>query len=202
MNYAIEYQNINFPFIAITPRKKVLKHSLISVQQGLILARLGKKEYTIEPGQSLWIPFDCLVSMTYFPNTQVHQVEFSARISDPLPLKAGHVTLSVLTQAIINKLSLQVTDETHLKDLLAVLKVEMTALKPQLKESHLGQQLNAWYPECEHNLDQSQHLVMMLREAKKRLLSGSKKQLVIDELFSGRNEEFDQLCLLAFGELI
>ena len=51
----------------------------------------------------------------------------------------------------------------------------------------------------EPTLNQEQTLVMMMREAKKRMQSGQKKPKVIDDLFAGKSEEFDLLSVLVFG---
>ncbi|MGF1800920.1 AraC family transcriptional regulator [Vibrio gigantis] len=209
MNFAIEYTSAYFSHLVITPRKKVLKHSLVSVQSGLVLIKLGKQEYAVEPGQSVWIPYDCLTSLTYFPNTQVNRVDFSVRLTDSFPRQAGYITQTNLSSALLEKLEkLELTKarttnanntEQAFKDMLSVLKQEVLAFKPLLCESALSQRFNQWNID-DSNLPQEHTLVMVMREAKKRMQSGQKRSLVIDDLFSGKEEEFEQLCMLVFGE--
>ena len=44
MNFAIEYTSAYYSHLEITPRKKVVKHSLVSVESGLVLIKIGKQE--------------------------------------------------------------------------------------------------------------------------------------------------------------
>ncbi|MGF1754112.1 AraC family transcriptional regulator [Vibrio makurazakiensis] len=199
MNFAVEYTSTIFSHLVITPRKKVLKHSLIQVSQGLALVKLGKNEYAVEAGQSIWIPFDCLVSISYFPNTIVDKVDFSVRLTDKFPQQAGYVRQTALSAALLDKLSTKKVNEQATKELLAVLKQEVLALSPLLSESKLSKRFNSWNLD-DSPLSQEHTLVMVMREAKKRLQSGNKKSKVIDDLFAGRAEEFEQLCLLVFGQ--
>lgn len=208
MNFAIEYTSAYFSHLVITPRKKVLKHSLVSVQSGLVLIKLGKQEYAVESGQSIWIPYDCLTSLTYFPNTQINRVDFSVRLTDSFPRQAGYITQTNLSLALLNKLALTKTraknannTDQAFKDMLSVLKQEILAFKPLLFESALSLRFNQW--NIDHsNLQQEHTLVMVMREAKKRMQSGQKRALVIEDLFSGKEEEFEQLCMLVFGKYL
>ncbi len=198
MNFAIEHISAHFSHLVITPRKKVLKHSLVSVRSGLVLVKLGKQEYAVEKNQSIWIPFDCLTSLTYFPNTEIEQVDFSVRLSDAFPQQAGYIEHTALSKAVLDKLSSDKLSEEHQKNLLSVFKQESLAFKPTLSSSSLTEKVNMWSSE-EPTLNQEQTLVMMMREAKKRMQSGQKKPKVIDDLFAGKSEEFDLLSVLVFG---
>ncbi|MDN3616479.1 AraC family transcriptional regulator [Vibrio gallaecicus] len=198
MNFAIEHISAHFSHLVITPRKKVLKHSLVSVRSGLVLVKLGKQEYAVEKNQSIWIPFDCLTSLTYFPNTEIEQVDFSVRLSDAFPQQAGYIEHTALSKAVLDKLSSDKLSEEHQKNLLSVFKQESLAFKPILASSSLTEKVNMWSSE-EPTLNQEQTLVMMMREAKKRMQSGQKKPKVIDDLFAGKSEEFDLLSVLVFG---
>ncbi|MGB1320143.1 MAG: AraC family transcriptional regulator [Vibrio gallaecicus] len=198
MNFAIEHISAHFSHLVITPRKKVLKHSLVSVRSGLVLVKLGKQEYAVEKNQSIWIPFDCLTSLTYFPNTEIEQVDFSVRLSDAFPQQAGYIEHTALSKAVLDKLSSYKLSEEHQKNLLSVFKQESLAFKPTLASSSLTEKVNMWSSE-EPTLNQEQTLVMMMREAKKRMQSGQKKPKVIDDLFAGKSEEFDLLSVLVFG---
>lgn len=183
MNFAIEYASAYFSHLVITPRKKVLKHSLVSVQSGLVLIKLGKQEYAVEPGQSVWIPHDCLTSLTYFPNTQVNRVDFSIRLTDSFPRQAGYITQTNLSSALLEKLeqtkartSNANNTEQAFKDMLSVLKQEVLSFKPLLCESALSQRFNQWNID-DSNLPQEHTLVMVMREAKKRMQSGQNVRL-------------------------
>lgn len=201
MNFAIEFTSPTFSHLVITPRKKVLKHSLIQVSQGLALVKLGKNEYAVEPGETIWIPFDCLVSISYFPNTTINKVDFSVRLTDNFPSQAGYVQQTALTKALIDKLATNSNNEQATQELLAVLKQEVLALNPLLSETLLSERFNQWNLD-DSPLSQEHTLVMVMREAKKRLQSGQKKEKVIEELFASKEEEFEQLCLLVFGETL
>ena len=170
------------------------------------MIKLGKQEYAVEPGQSIWVPYDCLTSLTYFPNTQVNSVDFSVRLTDSFPRQAGYITQTNLSLALLEKLEFTKARATNannteqaFKEMLSVLKQEVLAFKPLLCESALSQRFNQWNID-DSNLPQEHTLVMVMREAKKRMQSGQKRTLVIDDLFSGKEEEFEQLCMLVFGE--
>lgn len=202
MNHAIECQHTYFPHLVSTPRRKVIKHSLIQVQKGLVLVKVGKHEYALEPGEAFWIPFDCLASVTYFPNTTATHINFSVRLMSKFIAKAGYVSLSNVTSAIIDKLISDRVSDEHRANLLTVIKDEMAFLQPKLVLSNLSSKISDWHPDDDSELTQEQLLVLALREAKKRMLSGQSTETVVSDLFAGNIEEFEQLSLLVFGETL
>lgn len=209
MKYSIEHQYTTYPFLLSTPRKKTVKCSLLVVHQGLVLIRLGKNEFALEKGEAFWIPFDCLTSITFFPQCVVTQIDFSMRLKSVFPSQSGYVSLAPVTLAIIEKLKIKSANlqdaekyTTHKRNLLTVVYEEALLLKPKLLFSAFSAQLSEWRAGSDTELNQEQLLVLTLREAKKRVQSGQSRQQIIDDLFSGLNEEFEQLCLLVFGEII
>ncbi|WP_117233146.1 AraC family transcriptional regulator [Vibrio maerlii] len=201
-NHAIEFSHANTPYLRSTPRKKVIKNSLLLVQQGLVLVKIGKHEYALEPGEAFWVPFDCLTSITYFPNSTVSEVTFSSRLMTPFPTKPGYVQLPAVTEVILNKLVTQKVSDDHRANLYSVIQDEMVSLQPKLVLSNLSAKLSDWSVEEESDLNQEQLLVLSLREANKRLLSGQKIEQVVEDLFAGNQEEFEQLCLLVYGKTL
>ncbi|NVD08401.1 AraC family transcriptional regulator [Vibrio sp. JPW-9-11-11] len=187
MHYAISFHTDTHDFLLTTPRRNALKHKLICVKQGLVLVKLGKLEYAVESGQSFWLPFDSLVSLTYTPNTQVNTVEVSSRVSTSLARQGGYVELDQLTLALLSRLETLGENQTRLRTLLTVLLDELSELKPELKESKLSQQINQWQPDHDSPLNNELQLVLRLREAKKQMLSGKKRAGVVDDLFDGND---------------
>lgn len=202
MNYAIEFHDANYPFLDVTARKKALKHSLISVVEGLVIIKLGKHEYAIEPGQYFWIPQGCLSSLTFLPNSRLHRCDFSVRLSDDFPQQAGFLKPSMLLRALVEKLPTAESRSDIQLDLLAVVKHEVVTLSPALASSALSKSINQWKPGCEARISRELCLVLTLREARKMKLSGKKEAVIVDELFAGNNEEYEQLCFLVFGETL
>ncbi len=202
MNYAIEFHDANYPFLDVTARKKALKHSLISVVEGLVIIKLGKHEYAIEPGQYFWIPQGCLSSLTFLPNSRLHRCDFSVRLSDDFPQQAGFIKPSMLLRALVEKLPTAESRSDIQLDLLAVVKHEVVTLSPALASSALSKSINQWKPGCEARISRELCLVLTLREARKMKLSGKKEAVIVDELFAGNNEEYEQLCFLVFGETL
>ncbi|CAE6945153.1 AraC family transcriptional regulator [Vibrio sp. B1FLJ16] len=202
MNYAIEFHDANYPFLDVTARKKALKHSLISVVEGLVIIKLGKHEYAIEPGQYFWIPQGCLSSLTFLPNSRVHRCDFSVRLSDEFPQQAGFIKPSMLLRALVEKLPTAESRSDIQLDLLVVVKHEVVTLSPALASSALSKSINQWKPGCEARISRELCLVLTLREARKMKLSGKKEAVIVDELFAGNNEEYEQLCFLVFGETL
>lgn len=201
MNYAIQSETCTFPYLQVTARKRSNKHSLIQVNQGLMLFRLGKHEYVIEASQALWIPIDCLCALTFFPNTEVTRVDFSVRLTTPFPSQAGLVQHNDVTRSVLQRLQQSVADTPVYPYLLQVLKYEVQNFEPKLKLSGLSHQVSQWNPESAHKLSKELHLVLLVREARKRRLSGVPLQSVIDGLFAGENEQYQQLCQLLLGEV-
>ena len=71
-----------------------------------------------------------------------------------------------------------------------------------LNSSVLTDSINQWHPNCESQIAIDLCLILTLREARKMKLSGKKQQVIVDTLFNGNNEEYEQLCLLVFGEVL
>ena len=185
MHYSISHQTTEFGFLSITPRKKLLKHLLLSVKEGLALVRLGKHEYAVEAGQVVWLPFDCLTSISYLPQTQVSVVEVSCRVQQSMPKQAGFVELNELATAVLNRLATMAQDHQLRQDLYRVLLSELTGLKPTLQQSSLSQQISMWSPEQASTLASELQLALKVREARRRILSGIKEHDVIESLFTG-----------------
>ncbi len=202
MNYALEYHLSQSAFLISTPRKKQLKHSLITIHNGLALIRLGKYEYVLEQDDSFWLPFDCLSAMTYLPDTQASVVEFSVRLTDSFPLQSGFVELPDVTRSIINKLALAPVPDSQLKTFLDAIRYEATELKPELILGHLSRLFSDWTAENSGSLSKEMHLALLVREAQKQRLSGIKPSTIIDSLFQGSESDYRCLCQLILGKVL
>jgi len=201
MHYAISHQTLQHDFLHSTSRRKLLKHTLLHVKQGLVLAKLGKLEYALEPGESFWLPFDTLTSLTFFPNTSVQSVEVSCRVSAPLPKQAGYVELGELSRALINRLGEETSSVSAQNEIMAVLKTELTMFKPALNENALTHQFSQWrWDGLDSALSNEQQLVLKVREANKMMLSGKKREQVVELLFAGNDAIFVQLEHLLLGK--
>ena len=193
MHYAISYQSEQNDFLICTPRRKSLKHKLIRVRQGLVLVKLGKHEFVIEPSQLFWLPFDTLTSLTYTPNTIIDSVELSSRVSSPLPKQAGFVKANDLVTAVLNRLDDFSDQRKKQVDLLAVLHQELTEIKPMLSETKLSRQINQWRHDCDSSLSSELQLLLRVREANKQMQSGQKRLTVVEALFENNDSLFASL---------
>ncbi|NVJ58354.1 MAG: AraC family transcriptional regulator [Vibrionaceae bacterium] len=201
MHYAISHQLLRQDFLHSTPRRKLLKHTLLYVRDGLVLAKLSKQEYAVEAGHTFWLPFDTLCSITFFPNTTVQLVEVSCRVTSPLPKQGGYVALNELSQALINRLHDIDNDNEIRNDQLRVMRHELSTMQPKLKESQLTRNINQWHRDCRDSaLSSEQQLVLKVREANKMMLSGKKRAQVIELLFNGDDSAFGQLEALLLGK--
>jgi len=199
MHYAISYQSEQNDFLICTPRRKSLKHKLICVRQGLVLVKLGKHEFAIEPNQLFWLPFDTLTSLTYTPNTIVDTIELSSRVSFPLPTQAGFVKANELVSALLNRLKDFAEQRDKQVDLLKVLKHELSEIIPTLKESKLSKQISQWRFDNESPLETELQLVLRVREANKQMQSGKKRPAVVEMLFDGNESLFAGLEKAVLG---
>jgi len=202
MNFAVEHQHTHYSFLVTTPRKKKSKYSLIQVESGLVLVKLGKNEYALEQGAAIWLPFDCLTSISYLPNSEVSQVDFSIRLKDKFPTQAGFVNLPPVSKAILAKLLEHSVADDHKDNLLKVIRDEVKSLRPLLDMSPLSQKITQWSTDNDCDLSKELLLMLSLREAKKRMQSGVKREDVIKEYFGGCAEEFEQLSGLVMGECL
>lgn len=187
MHHAISFQSELNDFLICTPRKKSLKHQLISVKQGLALVKLGKLEYAVEAGQSFWLPFDTLTSLTYTPNTIVNSVSVSSRVVAPFPKQGGYIQAEELLSALLNRLEFHNGHRGRQVDLLKVVQSELTTLKPELKETRYTKQINQWQADKESALSNELKLVLRVREANKQMQSGKKRPMVVESLFDGND---------------
>ncbi|CDT84111.1 conserved hypothetical protein [Vibrio diabolicus] len=176
MNYAIEFHDAKYPFLEVAARKKALKHSLLSVVEGLAVIKLGKQEYAIEPGQYFWIPQGCLSSLTFLPNSRVYRCDFSVRLNDDFSQQAGFVKPSPLLKALVEKLATTAERSDLQTDLLTVVRHEVLTLSPKLAHSTLTKTINQWTPGCDMDISKELCLVLTLREAKKNEAVGKRKK--------------------------
>lgn len=200
MHYSISLQTTEFRFLSITSRKKLLKHSLLRVEEGLALVRLGKHEFAVEAGKLLWLPFDCLTSISYLPQTKVSMLEVSSRVQTKLPTQAGFVVLNELATALFNRLAQSDASHEQKQDLYRVLLTELPSLNPMLQQSKLGKRIAQWSPDQPSDLEKELQLVLRVREARRRVLSGGKLETVINELFAGDHVSFSALTESVYGK--
>ena len=201
MHYAISHQSLRQEFLLSTPRRKLLKHTLLYVRSGLVLAKLGKQEYAIEKGEAFWLPFDALCSLTYFPGSDIQVIELSSRVTSPLPKQGGFAQLEELVLAILNRLSQNTANNEAQQAILTVLRHELATLKTKLYESTLTRHINQWKWDSDKSaLSNEQQLVLKIREANKMMLSGQKREQVIGKLFGGDDATFSQLEALLLGK--
>ena len=186
--------------MTVTPRKKAFKQTLLFVTSGLLLVKLGKNEYAVEPGQAFWLPMDCLNSVTYLPNTEVSRIEFSVRLADTFPRQAGYVDLDTIVISSIAKLGDTTIAEGYHSALLQVIRYEMANAKPELYLSKTSELYNSWSLNSQPELlNREVHLALKLREARKQILSGTKKDLVAERLFGGSQTLLDELSMAVLG---
>ncbi|MBD1573545.1 hypothetical protein HC725_09680 [Vibrio sp. S17_S38] len=206
MNYLTSHTRTQYPFLVSTARKKTTKHRLIYIEQGNIIVRLGKEEYIFTTGQTLWLPIDCLVAISYLPNTNVTEIEISIRSQRNYPYQAGLLRGSELINAIVNKLChLHFSpNDTALKALYSVFIDEITSNEyqkektPHLNDNHTSV-LQSFKDKTEHHQIQ---VALKVREAFKMQQSGKHRSVIINTLFSGNEAQADQLCRLIANQAL
>lgn len=201
MNYAIQSETRHYPYLEVSARKRALKHSLIRVEQGLLLFRLGKHEYAVEKGQTLWIPFDCLCGLTFFPDTH-HSGRFFTAFKRALTAQCRIYQSSELALAVLHRLQNCERHHPTFTHLTQLLMLELTTCDPKLKMSPLTQAITEWQPQAHASVSKEQHVVLLVREALKRSQSGAQTHSIIEELFSGNAEHYHQLCTLVLGRTL
>ncbi len=198
MHYTISHATEHHQYLSSTPRKRTFKHQLLRVKKGLVLCRLGKMEYALQAKQALWLPFDCLTSLTFFPESHTESVEISSRSHALLPSQAGYVTLSPLATALLDKLATATAPDIK-KRLLAVLLDEAQSWHPHLVNDDFNKAIANWrqHPNV---LSKDIQLGLALRESQKRRLSGATQDDVVKEWFGGDMQTYQQLCKLMLGK--
>lgn len=104
MKYTSEHTCYQSSFLTFTPRKRRYSANLLYVEDGVIFVRLGKADIPVHSGQGFWLPFECLHALTITPNTRVHQLAVSPRVTQTLPAQVGHVEVSPLLVATLSVL--------------------------------------------------------------------------------------------------
>ncbi|MBY6196100.1 AraC family transcriptional regulator [Vibrio hangzhouensis] len=198
MNHAIDFQSTHYQLLTITPRKKTLHNQLFRVESGKLLLKLGKNEYVYNAGDTFWLPFDCLSSLTVLPGSVLTTIKFSVRLHDNFPLQAGSVLLSPLATAILDRLQGN-DNKTYEKELLQVLRQDAVAFRPKLQQDQESQMVSQWTPHS-NAMTGELALVLRLREARKLKLSGTSTELICDKLFAGDIKQLQQLSLSLLGE--
>ncbi|MGX9417607.1 AraC family ligand binding domain-containing protein [Vibrio sp. WJH972] len=197
MNYAVNLEYHDCKHLIVTPRKRSLKHSLLYVHSGLVLLRLGKREYAIEEGQAWWIPADCLVSLSFVPNSQSTQVDLSQRTVLNFPNQSGRVELSELALQSLLRLSSIERSHPLYAPISELLKYEATQFKPLLIDSPMSNAISQWKPNSvKHNdsiLDAELQLALLIREARKLELSGRAESQIAAQWFDGNTLQYQQL---------
>ncbi|WCE32463.1 AraC family transcriptional regulator [Vibrio sp. SCSIO 43137] len=201
MNYAIEHRQSDNQHLVVTPRKKTVKHALLAVKSGLVLIRLGKNEYALQAGEAFWLPLDCLASVTYMPQTVCSEVTFSVRLSDNFSSQAGYIKLQSIASAAINKLQQGNISADYQSSLLQVLRFECAQLKPKLSVNALSEQISRW-TENSNAINPELVLALKVREARKRALSGAKRAAIVDELFAGSEQDYENLSAMILGKAL
>ncbi|MCG7496458.1 AraC family transcriptional regulator [Vibrio sp. Of7-15] len=213
MKQSIEFSCISHPFLTMSPRRNANQYSLLLVQQGMALVRMGKHEHIILPNSAFWTPFDCLSSVTLLPNTKTVTVNFSIRLQEPLSEQGGFVELSPLALALIEKLKSTYNDENRISqqnNLLQVLKDEVLEMQPKLATTPQAEILTQWVkaintkqrePELKITGQSTAELKMALRvrEAVKLRKSGRKEEFIIEQLFNGNKTAYLQSCFAVLG---
>jgi hypothetical protein len=200
MHYAIQSETVYFTYLESTGRKRAIKNSIIHVDRGIMLFRLGKQEYAIERDQAIWVPADCLTSMTYLPNTEITRIDFSIRLDHPFPNQAGIISFNQLTHAVIERLKQVSRDNPVYHHLMNILKDEATRFTPNATLNPLSQQISNWRPNGDTSaLAKEVQLALIVREALKCHLSGMKNQDIVASLFHGNQAQFEQLCQIILG---
>ncbi|WP_070967090.1 AraC family ligand binding domain-containing protein [Vibrio sonorensis] len=195
MHLAIEQHSNVYEYLYSTPRKKQLKHQLIYINSGLALAKLGKKEYAVTEGEALWIPFDCLCSLTFMPSTEIQSIQISSRLSLPLPKQAGYVVLTPLQKALFGSVGNTTLSPEHRQSILSLFKHELTSIKPELLESDLTTMFN----NHTDTLPADYFAAVKIRDAVKMKQSGKSVEAIVSEKFHNDKQAFDALCLSVLG---
>lgn len=181
MHTAIQHSAIHYQYLTIGSRKPTLKNRLLVVTQGLVLIKLGKLEYCVTENQSFWLPANCLCAISYFPNSKVQSVEFSQRITEKFPTRAGNFISSPLLLTALTRLSNPISDKQN-ASLLEVIKHELLIIEPELNFSIMCKKISSWQVTTS-DLDKELLLALKLRAALKLKQSGKNSQIIADELF-------------------
>ncbi|MDV7103434.1 AraC family ligand binding domain-containing protein [Vibrio sp. TH_r3] len=195
MNYSIQFEFVNTPYLSISARKKTLKHQLYCVFDGIVLFKIGKHEYAVGPGQYFWIPANCLVSITSLPMAKYSKVELSQRLIAPFVTIPGYVSEKPIIKNALDLLRDIDLDLDYRNVLLQVIKYELLHIEPKLTITKLSQEMTLGGAK----ISKENNMALKLREARKSILSGKNKTTVAKEIFSMNSEEFDQFCQIILG---
>jgi hypothetical protein len=191
MHYAISFDSNCYPFLLCTPRKKTIKHQLIHVTSGLVLIKLGKIEYAVEPGQDFWLPFDTLTSITFTPQSKCEKVEISSRVIKSFPKQAGYLNSDELILGLLNRLT-TIENSDIANDYLKLIMHELAIQQPHLIENQKTKDIKDWQ-EVNNKLSQELKYMLVIREAQKQIQSGKKRADIVAHFFHNDEALVDKL---------
>ncbi len=105
MSLPIEHQLLSFSSGDKTKRKRDPKAQLITVNSGTIVITIGQTQIALSERESLWLPHECLFSLSCTEPAELTVLRFSIRVTQALPMCACRVDDSVLLSALITEVS-------------------------------------------------------------------------------------------------
>ncbi|MDA9556517.1 hypothetical protein N9R79_03305 [Vibrio sp.] len=188
-------------YMQLTPRKNAIKHRLLYVQSGVILAKLGKKEFAVEADQMLWLPFDCLYGLTILPNTQFIDFQVSSRVQHALAHQAGYITPSPLLLELFKATSDENTTSEKQDLINRLILLECSQSEPVLYDTSTSNIINQQLANLETTLTSSElRAALVMRQAHKEMQSGIKEDTVVQRYYQGDHHSFQHMKNALLGD--
>ncbi len=111
MSLPIQHQLLSFSSGDKTKRKRNPKAQLITVNSGTIEINIGKNQTTLSEAESLWLPHECLFSISCIEPAELTILHFSIRVTRTMPSSAYKINDSILLSALIAEVSTMTVGE-------------------------------------------------------------------------------------------
>nr|WP_108169992.1 AraC family ligand binding domain-containing protein [Thaumasiovibrio occultus] len=105
MQSYLEHQLITCSELQLSGRKPATFDTLVAVNSGSLLVRVGNHHQLLHKGDLFWINAGALCSYTLFPSTRYHCVTVSPRITVAMPSVSGKIKPSPLMTGLLDTLA-------------------------------------------------------------------------------------------------
>ena len=116
MSLPIEFKTLELVASEKSKRQRQIKAQLITPVNAEIKVLIGKQSVQVKMGQQLWLPHDCLHTLTSQQTVTLDIVLFSARVTETLPSNYFCINGSTLLTALVAeiKTTTNLTAKNHL----------------------------------------------------------------------------------------
>ncbi len=110
MSYPVHFELHHARYLQPPRRQRQPLRQLLHVYAGTLLLRLGREEWLLPQGHSVWLPAECLHGLSVLQGSEYARLTFSVRVAAQLPCEAGFLEGAPLLTPLLDELRRQPSD--------------------------------------------------------------------------------------------